>query len=140
MFGFSKSCVSLFIFCSSFHSCFYLKSFEVRPNNWVDLSICFFSFVVKSKTVWEEIYTTFLHITFSCICHCNVMSKHKIKIPSLKKSLVVTEDQIALNRFKIKENFKLLVERSECTRTKQLRTQKRTICSVISEPCVFFWK
>lgn len=78
---------------------FDLKGNEERPNTWDGSSTCFFSVTVKSKTVWE-VYNikTYVHIiSLLSSCHCHVMSKHLIKIPSMK-SLVVTEDQRAFKR------------------------------------------
>lgn len=53
-----------------------LKGYEVRSNNWVGLSTCFFSVVVKSKTVWRDMKTTYVHILLYLIYvpHCYVMS------------------------------------------------------------------
>lgn len=55
---------------------FDLKGYEVRSNNWVGLSTCFFSVVVKSKTLWRDMKTAYVHISYMCPI---AMSCHNIK-------------------------------------------------------------
>ena len=60
---------------------FDLKGYEVRPNNWVGLSTCFLSVVVKSKMVWGRYaHNIRTHISLfilylQLLCHVKTLNK-----------------------------------------------------------------